>query len=577
MKLSSFEKEMEPQIVQRGGGYFAENAVLNLERITQKDWRAEVQGSDIYNVNIAIKGSEIVAWECDCPYDWGPVCKHVVAVLYAIRESAREARKPTDKQGEKPKKKKKYKIDKLREMMDKIPTDELKQFFLNTMIKNRQLESEFLIQFVDRISAPAQEKYRELITNIVDSGRRDYGRIYGRHLTRVINLLKDLLDKAKMFFNNGNYREGVIICQTMLEEYPMIISGMDNSEEDCYLLLEDTCQCLIASYGLFPRPLKDHVYEFLEKLYSSGKYAETGFEGELLNILELLLDSPDRQDGLLELIDRKLKLVKNDDFEWKTVSLLEKKINILNQFDRQDEARRIVEEYIQYDSFRKIILEEKMAAKQYGEAKKIAEEGLAISKQKSYSGNSFFWQEQLLEIARLNKNKMEIRKLAKQLFESSQWDMQYYRILKQTYSKNEWKEEVEKIIDSFKKISFFGFSHVLAVGNILKAENFPDRLLKLMKANSKHIECINHFADYLKQHYPSEVLNLYREGISVLAKHTGRPVYKEVISYMKKMNTLEDGELAVEKLLKDFRLKYKRRPAMLEMLNTSFKMREKKI
>jgi len=36
MKLCSFEKEKEPQIVQRGGAYFAENAVLNLEQITKK-------------------------------------------------------------------------------------------------------------------------------------------------------------------------------------------------------------------------------------------------------------------------------------------------------------------------------------------------------------------------------------------------------------------------------------------------------------------------------------------------------------------------------------------------------------
>ena len=101
MKLSSFEKDIEPQIVQRGGAYFAENAVLNLEQITKEDWRAEVKGTDIYSVSIAIKGKEITAWECDCPYDWGPVCKHVVAVLYAIRESAEEIQTPSEKSGKK--------------------------------------------------------------------------------------------------------------------------------------------------------------------------------------------------------------------------------------------------------------------------------------------------------------------------------------------------------------------------------------------------------------------------------------------------------------------------------------------
>ena len=26
-------------------------------------------------------------WICNCPYDHGPVCKHVAATLYAVREN----------------------------------------------------------------------------------------------------------------------------------------------------------------------------------------------------------------------------------------------------------------------------------------------------------------------------------------------------------------------------------------------------------------------------------------------------------------------------------------------------------
>lgn len=49
---------------------------------------AEVSGSeeDPYLVELDFsEDGEVEDWSCDCPYDWGPVCKHTVAVLLAIR------------------------------------------------------------------------------------------------------------------------------------------------------------------------------------------------------------------------------------------------------------------------------------------------------------------------------------------------------------------------------------------------------------------------------------------------------------------------------------------------------------
>lgn len=28
----------------------------------------------------------VTDWYCDCPYEYGPICKHVVAVLFAVRD-----------------------------------------------------------------------------------------------------------------------------------------------------------------------------------------------------------------------------------------------------------------------------------------------------------------------------------------------------------------------------------------------------------------------------------------------------------------------------------------------------------
>ena len=54
---------------------------------------AEVSGSEDepYLVDIDFdEDGEVEAWNCDCPYDWGPVCKHTVAALLAVRETGME-------------------------------------------------------------------------------------------------------------------------------------------------------------------------------------------------------------------------------------------------------------------------------------------------------------------------------------------------------------------------------------------------------------------------------------------------------------------------------------------------------
>jgi len=45
------------------------------------------KGSDDYKVLVEIGDhGDIINSECDCPYDFGPVCKHEVAVYFQLRE-----------------------------------------------------------------------------------------------------------------------------------------------------------------------------------------------------------------------------------------------------------------------------------------------------------------------------------------------------------------------------------------------------------------------------------------------------------------------------------------------------------
>lgn len=51
-------------------------------------FEAVVQGSDGYTVRVRVKGSTVTEHVCDCPYDPGPVCKHVVALILCVQNDA---------------------------------------------------------------------------------------------------------------------------------------------------------------------------------------------------------------------------------------------------------------------------------------------------------------------------------------------------------------------------------------------------------------------------------------------------------------------------------------------------------
>lgn len=86
MKLDIFEKEIDPKIVSRGQQYFAEGMVSEIWQPADSIYRAVVDGAEPYDVEIHMASEgEVESAVCDCPYDWGPYCKHEVAVLLAIR------------------------------------------------------------------------------------------------------------------------------------------------------------------------------------------------------------------------------------------------------------------------------------------------------------------------------------------------------------------------------------------------------------------------------------------------------------------------------------------------------------
>lgn len=111
LDLEQFESQIHALILHRGKDYMLKGLVHDLEQ-NDDGWSATVQSTTPYKVRL-LGESTFDSWNCECPFDHGPVCKHIAAVLYLIKANQ-------DYQEEE--------IEMVKSYMDKLSHEEIRTF-----------------------------------------------------------------------------------------------------------------------------------------------------------------------------------------------------------------------------------------------------------------------------------------------------------------------------------------------------------------------------------------------------------------------------------------------------------------
>lgn len=85
LSLDSFENELHPTILERGFEYFENDQIQDVLCVGDNQFAAVAQGNYLYDVFIELKDTKLKAYDCSCPYDQGPMCKHLVGLLYHLK------------------------------------------------------------------------------------------------------------------------------------------------------------------------------------------------------------------------------------------------------------------------------------------------------------------------------------------------------------------------------------------------------------------------------------------------------------------------------------------------------------
>jgi uncharacterized Zn finger protein len=87
------ERYSSPESFRRGQEYYRQGAVASLI-LRGQELRAEVAGSQFapYGVRVVFDEVGIIDAACSCPYEWGGLCKHIIAALLAYSHEPQSVR-----------------------------------------------------------------------------------------------------------------------------------------------------------------------------------------------------------------------------------------------------------------------------------------------------------------------------------------------------------------------------------------------------------------------------------------------------------------------------------------------------
>lgn len=578
--ISNFEKYVLPQILMRGEDYYESDAVLEIEEESPGEWIATVCGTENYEVTVSMEGNEIIAWECDCPYD-GNICKHVVATLLAIRDSRNKvarflSAKEVDSQVSIPEKNaaKMVMDEEVEQILLFAEPDKLSDFVLKYASSHSDFKSVLLETFlpkkpVAKLSVDYQMEIEKCFNSAYKNGPKR-GRYYEPEIDwdEVSGKVDGYLAKATLLLQRQDLEEAATIALQILrsignnyiEEDFLYNDGDIDFEISCEdagdLLLE------IVKHSGASQVLKENILNEATKISKMATYREYELYDMDELVQQIMLSVQSKEEALLSINH----LIEERKEHRELYKLVLRKVEILEELGKTVEAEATLSEFLYLPEIRRRETEKLLDGKCYEKAISMLNEGIVIAEKAGEYGILREWREQLLSIYEEVHDITKVIEMCRLLFIHTNGSLDYYHKLKSLISSTDWKEYLSTLLQETTFFDYWGSGNNKA--EIYIEEKEYDKLFSFLSTvEYRRLNALVQYASHLNATHSSEILSLFTDDLRVYAeKNLGRNHYEYIARVLRAMRKLNGGKDAVKQLVEEFRVLYKRRPAMMQEL-----------
>lgn len=580
LTLKNFELQLSDKIVHRGREYYENAAVVDLEEREEGVWYAEVTGSDTYEVEVRVlRKNTITSYSCDCPYE-GDICKHVVAVLFLLKEeiSKASALKKGDPQKD------------FKTLLQKISLEEYQEFILSHAAGNEKFRSLFERYFADKDGdKDIGKSYTQHLKSLIGSNSRgdfiDYRSVRG--LAMEIN---GLLDEGRILLEKDNFHNAFILARTVLTEVMDLITYCDDSGGYIGDIINSAIALIkvIVEEEKVMTDVQAEIFSFIQSAVSLPVYFDYGdFGYNMLDVYFTLAIKLNKQASYLNFIDDQIKKTSKDEHSYRKEYFLVRKVAFLNAIGNFSDAQALLQENLDIVDIRRGEVSRLVEKNDFSSAKQLIVEGIELARKKDHPGTVRQWEEALLHIAVLENDRDTIRYYTKHFAFDRGFHQIYYNQWKSSFGIDEWEEEIEKYIEE--RIAGIALQYQKNKGKLWYSpdtllldvlapiyieEKYWDRLLSLM-SQEIDLDRLLQYHDHLLNIYPIQLLTLYLPAFERKGDIVGnRREYTDLAGKMMMViETIPEGKDEVIAIAEELCRKYPRRPAMVQELNKVIEMR----
>ena len=551
MRLDDFENEISAVIFRRGEDYYENGLVEDLEEVAPGRWNAVVEGTTDYETEVCIKNGEIVSWDCDCPYD-GYMCKHVVAVLLAVRD---EGTGFSDYEEVRTEQEQLSQDDAavsgdLMARISLLTEKQLREFVGKYAQKDAVFKEELLKHVMSRQLSGTTETYRREVRKYIC-----YADIYG------------ILDKGILLLEAGRIEEAVAIALQTFESFADEYEYDDYADNDN--IDPEVCERAgdlirrIVDDSRTASELKRRIVVELDSLSGKDVYAQFDMfdmDGLVADVSQNILSKED----ILAMIDIHL----GTEPEYRLADWVQRKVHVLAGMGRTDEASDVVDRYLYLPEIRREEVDKAVEAGNYERALAMLDEGIDLAEKNGHYGTRNSWMERKREVFEAQGRVDDVVEITREMFLDSP-KMEDYRRLRSLIKAEKWPEYLDSLIGRARLVDYSYYTSC-SRAEIFREEKEYGRLLALIAKlrPEDRLHALMTYSSVLQAGYSAQLLDMFTPLIKDYAeRNVNVKAYPYVVQVLRQMRKLNGGEEVVSELVSLFRSKYARRSRMMQELD----------
>ena len=544
MTISELLAVTDSKVIERGKRYYIDGNISNITKLKNNTYRAKVEGEYAsYNVLVSLDNTAVTGFSCDCPYDQGDVCKHLVAVFMALEDGQFKPGTPgTD----------------LGKILESVSREELIGFIIEKADFNEQLKNDLLMTFgnFDREGGIAMVKdyIRKTVRENTYRGFIDYS-----GCNNICRSLSELIQKTVLRLSGKNCLSAFDISLELLKTGMKLASTADSSSGALTDIMQDTQDLLIMTCDEISRSCpdkdKDKCFDTMTAL-SKNKifYGWSEWKYDLLSVAVKFLTEKNRKK-FFDTLDSFLK-ENTGDFSGKFDTERNKIVRYyaIEKLDGYAAAYTYLLENIEVDALRKILINLSIEQEDYAQAEKWCLE--KIDPAQGFR-SCHEWLELMFEIYERWENREKQIEVAR-IFLSYGNTSHYEKFKKLCMVKGIWETEYRAMLAKMKGSYFHVYMRIL----------YDEKEWELLFGEVKdHPSYVFEYGKYLAS-FGGPLFDIYTSQLAekVAGAFQKRSDYKLLCKSINELYDLGGTDHALS-LISDFKAKYKNRPAMLDELN----------